>query len=307
MSTIQTSNGTQYETPGFWPSAGAFLAGSATQSCVMQGQSIIASPAMKKMKKLNETIDTVQIQKHLKEAMEKSGMAQKGVKFVDYTGTPPVKLHDVVQAEVKKLTESLSDVSKPFGKKVKEWGKFVKNFKDKIMLTMIKNGDNAGFVPKSNSVHINVEKLGTSGFHEIGHAINYNSSKFWKTMQKMRVPMMKVAAFLPLVALFKRKKAEGEEPKGRFDIVTTFIKENVGKLTSLAFVPIILEELKASARGNKLAKELCSPELHKQVVKSNRYGALTYVAMGVFAGVAAFAANKVRDAIAKPEEIRYAA
>ena len=171
------------------------------------------------------------------------------------------------------------------------------------MLTMIKNGDNAGFVPKSNSVHINVEKLGTSGFHEIGHAINYNSSKFWKTMQKMRVPMMKVAAFLPLVALFKRKKAEGEEPKGRFDIVTTFIKENVGKLTSLAFVPIILEELKASARGNKLAKEFCSPELHKQVVKSNRYGALTYVAMGIFAGVAAFAANKVRDAIAKPEEV----
>lgn len=303
MSTIQTSNGTQYETPGFWTSTGAFLAGSATQSCVMQGQGIIANPVMKKMKKLNETLDTVQLQKHLKEAMDKSGMAQKGVKLVDYTGTPAVKLHDVIQQEVKALTDSLSDSTKSFGTKMKEWTKFVKEFKEKLMMTMVKNGDNAGFVPKSNSVHINIEKLGTSGFHEIGHAINYNSSKFWGTMQKMRGPMMKVAAFLPLVALFKRKKAEGEEPRGRFDIVTTFIKENVGKLTSLAFVPIILEELKASARGNKLAKELCSPELHKQVVKSNRYGAITYIAMGVFAGVAAFAANKVRDAIAKPQEV----
>ena len=258
---------------------------------------------MKKMKKLNETIDTVQIQKHLKEAMEKSGMAQKGVKFVDYTGTPPVKLHDVVQAEVKKLTESLSDVSKPFGKKVKEWGNFVKNFKDKIMLTMIKNGDNAGFVPKSNSVHINVEKLGTSGFHEIGHAINYNSSKFWKTMQKMRVPMMKVAAFLPLVALFKRKKAEGEEPNGIIDRTTTFIKNNAGKLAFAGFIPLLAEEGLASIKGAKMAKPLLNPEAYKNLNKMHGKAFLTYLGGAVCMGLAARAASWVHDKLSAPKRI----
>ena len=74
-----------------------FLPAVLLKSCVMQGQGIIANPAMKKMKKLNETLDTVQLQKHIKEAMDKSGMAQKGVKLVDYTGTPTVKMHDVIQ------------------------------------------------------------------------------------------------------------------------------------------------------------------------------------------------------------------
>ena len=44
-------------------------------------------------------------------------MAQKGVKLVDYTGTPTVKMHDVIQKEVKALTDSLSDSTKSFGTK----------------------------------------------------------------------------------------------------------------------------------------------------------------------------------------------
>ena len=52
MSTIQTSNGTQYETPGFWPSAGAFLAGSATQSCVDARSRHYCKSCNEKMKKI---------------------------------------------------------------------------------------------------------------------------------------------------------------------------------------------------------------------------------------------------------------
>lgn len=109
---------------------------------------------------------------------------------------------------------------------------------------------------------------------------------------------------LPIIAMCKRKKAEGEETTGPIDKVTTFIKENVGKLTTLAFIPVIAEEFKATARGNKIAKELLSPELASKVAKCNKMGGLTYVVLGISAGVGAFVANKIKDAIAKPKLVK---
>ena len=106
------------------------------------------------------------------------------------------------------------------------------------------------------------------------------------------------------IALCKRKKVDGEKPKGFFDRVTTFIKNNVGVLSAGAMLPVLAEELKATSRGNKLAKQLLSPENYKKVVKSNRWGATTYALAVVGAGLAAHFANKVKDKIAAPEKIK---
>ena len=99
------------------------------------------------------------------------------------------------------------------------------------------------------------------------------------------------------------KKLEGEEPKNNFDKVTTFIKNNVGKLAVLSFIPLVAEELAASYKGEKLAKQVLSPELLKKVENCNRLGASTYILMASAVGLGAVVASKVRDAIAKPEEI----
>ena len=176
------------------------------------------------------------------------------------------------------------------------------------MIQMLEKGRNALFAPKNkrggNKVIINIEKLGVATFHEIGHAMNHNMSKFWKSMQKMRMPMILTGGTLSLIALMKRPKAEGEEPRNAFDKTTTFIKNNVGKLVTLTFVPIIAEELKATSRGNKLAKELLSPETAKKVKTLNKFGAITYIASAGVSGLAAYVANIVRDAIAHPKEIQ---
>ena len=184
-------------------------------------------------------------------------------------------------------------------------GKYLQEQMD--VVGAIKKGKNAGFNNLTNEVLINTEKLGVAGFHEIGHAINYNNSKFWSTMQKLRKPAMIIPSILTTIALFKRKKAEGEEPKGFFDKTTTFIKEHVGTLATLSMAPIVAEEIKATQRGNALAKKLLSPESYKKVVKSNKYGAATYIAAALAVGAGAYIANKVKDAIAKPKEIRFAA
>ena len=52
---------------------------------------------------------------------------------------------------------------------------------------MFEVGANAAFEPKSNRVYIGEKGLYSSVFHEIGHAMNYNSSKFMKFMQKARI------------------------------------------------------------------------------------------------------------------------
>lgn len=184
-------------------------------------------------------------------------------------------------------------------------GRYIQEQMD--MVGAIEKGKNAGFNNLSNEVLINTEKLGTAGFHEVGHAINYNNSKFWKVMQNLRKPAMIIPGILTTIALFKRKKADGEKPKGFFDKTTTFIKEHVGTLTTLSMAPIVAEEIKATQRGNALAKKLLSPENYKKVVKTNRYGAATYIAAALAVGVGAYVANKVKDAIAKPKEIRLGA
>lgn len=175
----------------------------------------------------------------------------------------------------------------------------------KILQNTFEYGNNAAFFPKSNKIGVNIEKLGASTFHEMGHAINRHMSTFWKGMQKLRAPAMITGSVLSLTALIKRKKVEGEQPKNKFDKATTFIKNNVGKLVSLTFVPIVAEELMASYRGNKMAKSLLPAEMFKKIRKTNALGAITYISAGIGAGLAAFVASKVRDEIAEPKKVRH--
>ena len=48
------------------------------------------------------------------------------------------------------------------------------------------NGKNAIFNGILKKIFIDVEKMGAGSFHEIGHAINYNTNKIWKTVQLSR-------------------------------------------------------------------------------------------------------------------------
>lgn len=307
---IYSSDGTQYQKPGFVKTTAGVVAG----TTAFQVASLAAMPAgifaSHKMQSLNKGLNSDALRIGLNQALGTSGMANAGVKIVD--------LKTSANNPLKSAAAPLGGISKPFGisdklktiTEPKQATSFFGRVKAKIIEALkdqanpygaAKAGRNAFYNPATNQVVLNTEKLGLSGFHEIGHSINANSSKFWGRMQKLR----KFSMFAPLaigaIAIFKRKKAEGEETNGVFDKVTTFIKNNAGKLTLASMLPMVAEELKASARGNALAKKILSPELAKKVVKANRWGALSYIATAGVTALAVCLGSKIRDAIAGPK------
>lgn len=165
------------------------------------------------------------------------------------------------------------------------------------------HGKNAAFLPKgipgvcdANTIIINKEKLPAAAFHEIGHAFNKNSSKFWSSVQKMRTPAMAAATLLMLLPAFTKKETaqDGKElTKGQK--AKNFVRDNSGILAGAAMLPVVSEEIMASVRGCKWANANLPKELAKKVKTTNIFGAVSYVGAAIGISLAAFAATKIKD------------
>ena len=102
------------------------------------------------------------------------------------------------------------------------------------------------------------------------------------------------------MALLTPKKTEEQKSKqGILGKVTTFIKENVGKLSVVAMLPFLAEEIRASIVGNQLAKKYLSGDMIKSALKTNKLSMLSYSSGVALTAFSAYIANKVRDAVAK--------
>ncbi|MBQ4124162.1 hypothetical protein IJD44_10665 [bacterium] len=174
----------------------------------------------------------------------------------------------------------------------------------------IAHGKNAAFSTKEiknvlgeimhekNSILVNREKLPNAIFHEIGHAFNYNNSKFWRAMQGMRIPALILATGMMIYsAISKKSEAKDGKELTKTQKANNFVRENSGLLSTLSFAPVVLEETMASIRGCKWANSNLPKELAKKVAKTNAFGALSYIAAAIGVGLAAFAATKVKDKI----------
>ncbi len=169
---------------------------------------------------------------------------------------------------------------------------------------MFEVGANAAFEPKSNRVYIGEKGLYSSVFHEIGHAMNYNSSKFMKFMQKARiltpynVPVLGLGLFA--ASLFHRVKPESaNEPKSLWEKTKDFVKNNAGKITFATFLPMLIEEAAASVKGIKVAKKYLNPAQVSKLTKNyltafSSYG-LTAVALGAAVGLGNMIAQGIQE------------
>ena len=319
MTVITTNDDRRYQTAGVGNTIGAVVAGGVASNAVSNSiNAVVNTPAINGPKQTNKGLPVDALRAGIKDAFYNEaklntavGGGAKLLDLVDHQKLPnlgEIVINGLSETQLSQLPESSANLIKSIRANL-VLPKSLKNSRigdimSVGMARMLEQGRNAIFWPKTNEIAVNIEKLGTATFHEMGHAVNHNFSKFWKGMQKLRVPCGIAGGLFGTVALLKRKKVEGEEPKGFFDKTTTFIKNNVGKLTLAAFAPIVAEELMATYRGNKMAKKVLSPELFKKVQKTNRFGAMTYIATGVGAALAAVVGSKVRDAIAKPKEIK---
>lgn len=160
-------------------------------------------------------------------------------------------------------------------------------------------GLNAFFIPKMNKIKMNDKSLYSSVFHEIGHALNFNSSKSMKFIQNIRtistisLPVIGISSLF--LRLFHNKKQS--ENKTKWEKTKDFISNHSGKILFLTFSPILIEEGVASIKGIKLAKPYLSRLQHKQHIKNLSLALGSYLLIPVvFASatnIGIFAKNKI--------------
>lgn len=235
----------------------------------------------------NLSKDTVEIvnkgaQKVLDELTD---LSKKGVEIID--GAPATKSSEAVTSGITsfgaKIKNSILDLVNP--------------------IRGIQNGKNACFAPNINKVVYHKEKMSLAAFHEIGHAHNFNSSKFWKAMQKLRMPAMYIPlAIGAFVACTKNSKPEAGKELTGLQKAKNFIRNHGAGLAFVASLPIIAEEVAASVKGCKWANKVLDKNLAKKVLKTNAFGAISYLAIGVCSALGVHLAKKIKDnAVAKQE------
>lgn len=228
--------------------------------------------------------------------LKNTELDKKNVSILD-TSIPEVA-KSLLSLKKKKLIDKFLDKI-PIYNKIRG-----KQFERKI-LKYIK-GENAAFSPRANKILINLKSPKVSMiFHEIGHAMNTHFSLLGKNLQKSRMWAKKFFPVICAVALFKRKKVEGEKTNGIFDKVTTFIKNNCGKLTLLASVPMLLEEGMASIKGQKIASSVLSPDKLKILKNLHGKAWLTYATGTLGLTLGTLLASKTRDFLSKSKEIDF--
>ncbi len=174
---------------------------------------------------------------------------------------------------------------------------YKRNLSD-LYTSLVLKGQNTYYTITNKKIVLPENDLQLAVFHEIGHAMNGNLSKIGKILQKSRSSILLAFPIL-VIALLKNKKSPEEKPKNKLDKITTFIKNNAGKLTFATFIPLLIEEGLASIKGNAIAKQFLSPELAKKVVKYNGVALLSYLTSAIFSGVGIYLGNKARDAALK--------
>ena len=179
-----------------------------------------------------------------------------------------------------------------------------------VELFLIGKGWNAGFVQKDisgtnikkNTILINKRELQVPIFHEIGHAINFNNSRLWRKVQKLRPLGMILPAFLMTFGAFT-KNTTGKE-NCIADKFKNKIRNNAGFFSLMAMVPIVAEEFKATSRANKWVSKALSPELAQKVIKGNKIAGISYVIVAIATGLASYTAVRVKDRLVAKKQQR---
>lgn len=184
---------------------------------------------------------------------------------------------------------------------VSEYEKLVKSKNNKLLKEKLKE---TGVFIKANSVVLSKDYLHSAGVHELGHAMNCNLSKFGRFLQKCRPISMCAPMVLGLYGAFSKKskpKTEnGELTAGQK--TNNFLRDNAGKLTFLAAMPMLIEEGMATYKGQKFANKLLKPELAKKVLKGNMIAYTFYLLAATLGALATTCAVKIKDnAIEKKE------
>lgn len=283
-----------WQKPGKGEIIGGIVVGATANQSAKMFSTLVSPKIIKKMSKISNSLSKDEyssVEQAVKKTLESSKLAEKGVGIIKAI---PDNIDDITNIMLKEFDNNL--ITKFLPKSIKESLGIATFF-------TAEQGKNAFYTFKSKKIILPDNKLILSAFHEMGHAANQNLSKIGKILQKTRSINL-LAIPIAMIALFKTKKAPGEKSKSKGDKITTFIKNNAGKLTFLTFIPILLEEGLASIKGNAFAKKVLNPELAKKVLKTNAFAFSSYLILAAASSLGIYLGAKIKDSIAAPEPIK---
>ena len=215
------------------------------------------------------------------------------------------KYSKTTDAQNKLIKEKLCELLGKINSKVPEDRKIKIQFIDENFKTenkhleAIKKGLNASFSSKNRTVYLN-EKLITPGFHELAHAKDYLRGFLPAAQKASKYGGRIFSLIFPVFSKNKREKAD--KPLNMLDKTTNFIRNNIGKLTFLAFVPKLATETSANFQGNKFAKEAkLPPEILKIIRKTHRLSNLSYLSGALIMALSSTIAVKIKDILASKD------
>lgn len=165
-------------------------------------------------------------------------------------------------------------------------------------LKAVKKGVNALFSQKNRTVYLNEQFL-SPGFHEMAHAKDYLSGLLPRLSKASKFTGRIFGLALPVFAVCTKTKKETPDKKlNKWQKSVNFIRNNIGKLTALAFAPKLIGEIRANHFGTKFAKEAKLPqEILKIIKNTHRISNMSYIAGMIILGLSSTAAVKVKDII----------
>ena len=184
---------------------------------------------------------------------------------------------------------------------VSEYMELVKSKNTELLKQKLKE---TGVYIKANSVVLSKDYLHSAGFHELGHAMNWNLSKIGRFLQKCRPISICAPMVLGLYGAFSKKS----KPKTENGELTTgqktnnFLRDNAGKLTFIAALPMLTEEGMATAKGHKYAKKLLNPKLAKKCLKVNMIAYTAYLLAATLGALATTCAVKIKNCAIEKKE-----
>lgn len=204
-------------------------------------------------------------------AFKESILPEKGVSFMSI---------EDLKKEISGLEQSLEKADSKSARKI--LNKRIHKLKSYLL------GENACFTTKANKILVNTEKFASATFHEMGHALNYNTKGIGNILYNLRPKSGKynILWVIALLCAFRKKKNDGETSETFIGKSLDFAKDHCGEVAAAACAPAVLEEGLASIKGIKMSKPYLSvAELSK--LKHRYFGAgLTY-AVTAAAGVMA--------------------
>lgn len=266
---------------------------------VTAGTAVAASPFLLVLSSLTKPIDvrTLEFLKHkveykYQELGPLEEIKQKAIFIMRDTG--------LIDKNVK---IELWNSNMNFKPKMPKPNNFLKKFLLQIKerkIQMYANGLNACYSSKNKKIIISSERNYSAVFHEIGHALNYNSNKFGYvtkriySLSKLGAPIIGLACVV--IGMIYNKPAENKKTTKK-EKFFKFIHDNAGKLSFASFTPVLFEEARASFKGIKLARKYLNESQHILHKRNLLKAFKSYLSYAMFISFFVWLGIKVKDDI----------